>query len=34
VRGLIHRFCMTPSGDLLLCRPGAGLHRLIYQGVS
>jgi hypothetical protein len=33
VIGLIHRFCIDQQGNLLLCRPGAGLQRLIFEGV-
>jgi hypothetical protein len=31
--GLIHRFKVTPEGNILLCRPGKGLHVLEYGGV-
>ena len=31
---LVHRFCLEPSGDLLLCCPMRGLKRMRYLGVS
>lgn len=31
---LVHRFCLAPNGDLLLCCTTNGLKRLKYRGVS